>query len=187
MVIASRSHSSFLRRSLLHAVVLTGLWVVPPMHARAQAPSLSGRVLDQTGQALPGVSIQVVSAGRATTTLTATNADGRYAVLGLPAGTYDLTFSAINFAEVRRRHVSVTSASPTQIDVTLQLSLSADVVVTAIDTFRNLADIENPAENLVGVANAASEGAVTGRQLESRPVMRAGEVLEAVPGVIVSQ
>ena len=45
----------------------------------------------------------------------------------------------------------------------------------------------NPAENLVGVASAASEGAVTGRQIESRPVMRAGEVLEMVPGVIISQ
>ena len=33
----------------------------------------------------------------------------------------------------------------------------------------------------------ASEGAVTARQLENRPVMRAGEVLETVPGLIISQ
>ena len=50
-----------------------------------------------------------------------------------------------------------------------------------------MADIENPAENLVGIASAASQGAITAVQLEARPVMRAGEVLETVPGMIVSQ
>ena len=69
----------------------------------------------------------------------------------------------------------------------MQLALNAAVVVTARDSFRNLADLANPAENLVGVAMAASEGAVTARQIESRPIMRAGEVLETVPGVIISQ
>src|SRR6185295_4322038 len=46
---------------------------------------------------------------------------------------------------------------------------------------------ENPAENLVGVAASASQGAITARQLDGRPLMRAGEVLETVPGVVISQ
>ena len=33
----------------------------------------------------------------------------------------------------------------------------------------------------------ASEGLVTGRQIDARPIMRAGEVLETVPGLIISQ
>ena len=45
----------------------------------------------------------------------------------------------------------------------------------------------NPAENLVGIAASASQGAITAAQLEARPIMRAGEVLETVPGMIVSQ
>jgi len=53
--------------------------------------------------------------------------------------------------------------------------------------FTNLADVENPAENLVGIAQAASQRAVTAKQLEERPLMRSGEVLETVPGVIVTQ
>jgi hypothetical protein len=39
----------------------------------------------------------------------------------------------------------------------------------------------------VGVAAAASQGAITAAQLDARPIMRAGEVLETVPGMIVSQ
>ena len=60
-------------------------------------------------------------------------------------------------------------------------------MVTGKRTFVNLADVENPAENLVGIAQSASQGAITARQLDVRPVMRAGEVLETVPGVIITQ
>ena len=67
------------------------------------------------------------------------------------------------------------------------LSLSADVTVTGKRTFTNLADVERPAENLVGIAQSASQGAITARQLDARPVMRTGEVLETVPGVVISQ
>jgi hypothetical protein len=69
----------------------------------------------------------------------------------------------------------------------MTLALSADVVVTGARTFRNVADIENPAENLVGIAASSSQGAVTAAQLETRPIMRAGEVLETVPGLVISQ
>jgi len=50
-----------------------------------------------------------------------------------------------------------------------------------------LAEIDNPAENLVGVASAGSEGSITAAQLAVRPVNRAAEVLETVPGMVISQ
>ena len=74
-----------------------------------------------------------------------------------------------------------------RLDAVLHLSLSADVTVTGKRTFANLADVENPAENLVGIAQSASQGAITARQLDARPIMRSGEVLETVPGVVISQ
>lgn len=73
------------------------------------------------------------------------------------------------------------------IDARLMLALNAEVIVTGTTIFRNIADVEHPAENLVGIASTASQGAITGAQLEARPVMRAGKVLETVPGMIVSQ
>ncbi|MDQ6827408.1 MAG: Plug domain-containing protein, partial [Gemmatimonadota bacterium] len=41
--------------------------------------------------------------------------------------------------------------------------------------------------NGVGTSDAASEGSVTAKLIESRPVLRPGEVLEFVPGMIVTQ
>jgi outer membrane receptor protein involved in Fe transport len=42
-------------------------------------------------------------------------------------------------------------------------------------------------DNAVGTSDAASEGAVRAELLKSRPALRPGEVLEFVPGVIVTQ
>lgn len=47
--------------------------------------------------------------------------------------------------------------------------------------------VEGRADSLIGVADSATEGTVGARQLEARPTARAGEVLETVPGVIITQ
>lgn len=41
--------------------------------------------------------------------------------------------------------------------------------------------------NAVGTWDSASQGAVTGEGIEKRPLLRTGEVLESVPGMIVTQ
>jgi outer membrane receptor protein involved in Fe transport len=42
-------------------------------------------------------------------------------------------------------------------------------------------------DNAVGTSDAASQGTVTSKLIEARPLLRPGEVLEFVPGVIVTQ
>ena len=43
------------------------------------------------------------------------------------------------------------------------------------------------AGNEIGIADSANQGTVTAKQLENRPLLRTGELLEAIPGVIVTQ
>jgi hypothetical protein len=45
----------------------------------------------------------------------------------------------------------------------------------------------DPSTNDVGKAQSGSQGMVTREQLEARPIYRTGEVLEAVPGLVVTQ
>jgi hypothetical protein len=170
-------------RSVVAALLMA---LVVATNAAAQEGAVSGRVMDASGQALPGVSVQATSTDRKTAQTTVTDREGRYRI-SLPPGQYSLSFSIPNFAEFRRPNVSISESAPATVDATMQVAVNAAVVVTGRDTFRNLADLTNPSDGLVGVANAASEGAVTGRQIEARPIMRSGEVLEAVPGVIISQ
>jgi outer membrane receptor protein involved in Fe transport len=146
---------------------------------------VQGRVTDQTSGALPGVSVQLRSDTGASLETT-TDADGRYVVEGVEPGRYELQFTLVNFASVTHRDLEVRPGANT-VDEVMHLALNAEVVVVGKNTFANLADVANPAENLVGIAQSASQGAITSRQLDVRPFMRQGEVLETVPGVIITQ
>jgi hypothetical protein len=165
--------------------VVIGLVLLIGRVAVAQPTGVvSGRVIDQTGALLPGVTIDLVVGARELTT--SSDAAGAFSFEEVPAGNAELTFRLLNFS-VLRRTVTVSAGTGVTADAVLTLSITADVVVTGASTFRNVADVENPAENLVGIAAAASQGAITAAQLDARPIMRSGEVLETVPGLIVSQ
>jgi len=154
------------------------------MASSALAQAATGTVRDQTGAVLPGVTVEAHAVG-APSKGTTTDGAGVYR-LDLAAGHYDVTFSLVNFAPVRRS-IDIGSLSSATIDVVLRFVLSADVTVTGKRTFMNLADAPAPAESLVGIAQSASQGAITARQLDARPIMRSSEVLETVPGVVITQ
>src|SRR5262245_61871737 len=153
------------------AALLSGLLFLSSS-ALAQNTRVSGVVRDQTGGVLPGVTVDLASGGQERTAVT--GASGAYEFTGMQPGPAALTFRLLNFT-VLRRTIDLTSGIETRVDPVMTLSLSADVVVTGTTTFRNIADAENPSESLVGIASAASQGAVTSRDLERRPIMRAGE------------
>ena len=166
------------------ALVAALLLLTTSVASTAGHGRVAGLVLDQTGAVLSGVSVDLVV--KDTEMTTTTDAQGQYCFEEVPAGTAELTFRQLNFS-VLRRQVRVTGGATVTSDTVMTLSLTADVVVTGTSTFRNIADVENPAANLVGIAAAASQGAVTSAQLDARPIMRPGEVLETVPGMVISQ
>ena len=48
-------------------------------------------------------------------------------------------------------------------------------------------EVKAGVEDLVGTASSATEGTVGAKQIETRALMRPGEVLEVVPGLVISQ
>ena len=171
-------------RTYLKAALLVLLFGT---HAFAQGTgSVTGTVSDETGGVLPGVSINLLTTTGQAFAETVTDETGTYRFDNVTAGTYELEFRLINFSTVRRA-LTVPQGGVITANASMLVAMSADIVITAPRTFRNLAEIENPAENLVGVASAGSEGAITAAQLAVRPVNRATEVLETVPGMVISQ
>jgi hypothetical protein len=168
----------FLIRSTLGVLLFAGTAV-------AQTSEVVGVVRDETGGLLPGVVVELtMDAGGARQTVT--DAQGAYRFDNLTPGEAQALWSLVNFSNARRT-VIVPSSGTVRSDVVLHLALHADVTVTGKSTFTNLADAENPAHNLVGIAQSGSQGAITARQLDARPIMRTGEVLETVPGMVISQ
>ena len=168
----------------MKAVLVLIAWLVAASAGAQTSATVSGRITDETGGVLPGVTVELRGAGDPLEGVT--DAEGRYSFEGVVPGTYLLSMRLINFADINKRDLVVRGESVVD-DEVMRLSLSADVVVIGRRTFTNLADVKNPAEDLVGIAASASQGAITSRQLEVRPFMRQGEVLETVPGVIITQ
>lgn len=168
----------------LAAVVL--MMSLASVHAWAQTGgNVTGRVTDETGGALPGVTVEL--RGGAEPLVAVTDGEGHYSFENVAPGTYQLSLRLINFADVNHGAVTVGDGASVVVDEAMHLALNAEVVVVGKRTFVNLADAEHPAENLVGIASSASQGAITSKQLDVRPFMRQGEVLETVPGVIITQ
>ena len=153
----------------------------------AQGGGIQGRVTDETGGTLPGVTVEARLLSGGVPVVQVTGSMGEYALSDLPAGRYQLTFSLINFGQVTHRDIDVKTSAPTTVNQIMHLALNAEVTVVGKRTFANLADVENPAENLVGIAQAASQGAITAQQLDVRPLLRPGDVVETVPGMIADQ
>jgi len=149
--------------------------------------TISGRVSDDAGQALPGVTVEIAGPALSAARVAGTDTSGFYRIEGLPAGTYEATFKLLNFMGVVRKGIAVEAGAARTIDATLRLSVAADVVVTGKRSFRNLADVTEPGESLIGIAGASTQGAITSEQVALLPIGRPGDVLETIPGLVISQ
>jgi len=177
-----------LPRLLLTAALLAVS--VPFAFAQMPAPqtgALSGRVRDEAGSGLPGVTVEVSGPALSTPRVGVTDASGSYRFGELPTGNYAVSFKLLNFVGVSRKGVAVEAGGDRIVDATLRLSVSADVVVTGKRSFVNLADVKDPDESLIGIAGASTQGVVTAEQVALLPVARPGDVLETIPGLVISQ
>ena len=173
-------------RIFIQSIAILSILLVPVAGQAQTTGTVAGTVSDETGGRLPGASVTLTPAGSSSFREAIADDSGAYRFEDVPAGPAEVIFRLINFSTVRRE-VVVAAGQMVTANAVMLVAASADIVITAPRTFRNLAEIENPAENLVGVATAGSEGAITAKQLAVRPVNRATEVLETVPGLIISQ
>src|SRR5262249_22136116 len=156
-----------------------------PAHADATG-RIEGVVKDETGGPLPGVTVEVQSVGGGRERSLTTDAAGAFEARNLAPGRYRLDFRLPSFATAVRT-VDVEPAAMARNEGTVRIAMNADLLLNGRRTFPSLTDLDEPVDGPLGPANAGSEGVVTAEQIEQRPLSRAPEVFEAVPGVVVSQ
>jgi hypothetical protein len=137
---------------------------------------LSGTVVDTSGAVLAGATVQVRSANGAVQMTTQTDANGCFTISGLSAGNYRLVLSSPG---LQTKEIPVTMGT-TDALAPLRISLAVSSVSTTIK-------VQGREDSLIGVADSATQGTVGGTEIQDRPILRSGEILETIPGVIITQ
>ena len=166
----------------LRSVLLLVLCLAMAGTAFAQNPTgtISGRVADPEGLAMPGVTVTVASPNLQGTRTVVTSANGDYIFPLLPAGDYTVTFELSGFKTIAvKQTVAVAQTHPVNIKMEIQaLSETVNVVgkvetisqtaqvatsyksdmIAALPTTRNLADTVSLAP---GVSSTGPSGSLT--------------------------
>jgi hypothetical protein len=119
-------HTQSWLRALLALFILSGL----SHHAAAQiaTATLDGVVTDETGAALPGVSLTIKSTSTGATRAVTTDAAGRYRIAALDPGVYDVRAELQKFKAAVRSGVVLTVGGTTQLDLTMNIGTVSEVV-----------------------------------------------------------
>ena len=143
---------------------------------KAYPPQLSGTVVDTSGAVIAGATVQVRSANGTVQKTTQSDRNGSFIISGLPAGNYRLVVSNPDF-ETKEIPVTIgTTGAPAP----LRISLAVSAVSTTVN-------VQGREDDLIGIAESATQGTVGAKEIEDRPILRSGEVLETVPGLIITQ
>lgn len=149
----------------------------------AQTGKVSGKVLNQKNEAIPGVSVKIVGAPGGVTT----DIEGRF-MLTLAAGKkYELEFSAVGYATKLVSDIELTAGQVTELNITLEISNKnlGTVTVTATrstarrETVNSLIQFQRNTNTVASVISAEA--------IRRSPDKNTGEVLKRIPGTSIQE
>ncbi len=146
-----------------------------PVAARQQPGRISGKVLDERGEPLPGASIKIVESSK----VVQSSVDGTYTIV-LPEGTYIIEVSYISFQTQRVTGILVKEGRNTSLDLALKPAINAlsEVVVTSSYRKASVDGLYARQKN----AAAVTDG-ISAEQIARTPDNNMGEVLKRISGL----
>jgi hypothetical protein len=128
-------------------------WRIQPFNM--QSGGISGLVTDESETRLPGVTIRLNSNdGLMKTTVSDNN--GHYSFLGIPAGSYDVTFSIPGFVSYKYRNVRVINGTVLEVNAVMKAAAVSEYIVVTAEP-----DNYVPMDKLKTVGPVTTELAVT--------------------------
>lgn len=142
---------------------------------KQESPQISGIVVDASGAVIADASVMFQSADGGVERSTESDSNGSFVLSGLSAGSYQLVVSNPGF-ETKEMSITIGTGETGPLRIVLAVSIVSTTV-----------EVQGREDNLIGVADSATQGTVGAKQLQDRPILRSGEVLETVPGMIITQ
>src|SRR5688572_4859892 len=117
------------------ALAIAALSLVPsPVTAQALYGAIVGTVADESGAAVPGVTVSATNTGTGLKVDAVTDRDGSYAFRNLLPGVYDLSAAIQGFREIRQTGIPVSAGNPVRFDLKLEVGALAEAVNVVAET-----------------------------------------------------
>ena len=116
-----------MRRQLIGAAVIL-LLSCASAFAQQTTGTISGRVVDQQGAAIPGATITAKSPSTGFTRTETSDVEGIYRLSALPVGIYEVTAELQGFATVSKKDVEVNVAQTQAVDFPMKVAALAETV-----------------------------------------------------------
>ena len=161
-----------MKRIILAALVLACAFANPAF-AQQTTGTISGRVLDAQGSAVPGVSVTARNTETGFVRTEVSDAEGAYRLQALPVGTYDLSAELSGFNKFQRKALVINVGQTVPLDVTMAVAgVTESVVVTG----------ETP---LISTTASEVGGVVDVAKIESLPLngRQFANLAATIPGV----
>src|SRR5687768_5548022 len=118
------------RLTAILAALLLAAWTAPAL-AQVQTGDITGKVTDNTGAILPGVTVTLTGATLIQPQTATTSETGTYNFPRLPIGAYSVKFELPGFKTVVRENVRLTLGFTAQIDQQLEISTVQETVTVS--------------------------------------------------------
>jgi len=148
-----------MKHKLSYLLVLL-LLATAPLYAQVETTtgSINGVVTDDTGAALPGVSVTVVNTANGLMRTVVTESNGTYQVPLLPPGPYRVNAELAGLGSAQRDKITVLLGSSSKVDLKMRPQVSETITVTA----------QSP---LVDTTESSSGEAVTQNEIANLPIL----------------
>src|SRR5437879_12329711 len=99
-----------------------------PAFAQQTTGSVTGRVVDQQGAAIPGATVTARSGTTGFTRTETSDAEGLYRLNALPVGIYEVTAELQGFQTVSKKDIEVNVAQNQAVDFSMKVAALAETV-----------------------------------------------------------
>ncbi|MSO63243.1 MAG: TonB-dependent receptor [Acidobacteria bacterium] len=124
-------------------VVLLALGLATSAAAQRTTGQIIGKLVDESGSVLPGVTVTLRGAGVAGAPTIVTSDAGVYRFPVLPPGTYDLEYTLTGFATIKREAIPIGVGSVVELNITMKVgSLEESVTVSGASPVVDLVSSE---------------------------------------------
>ena len=162
-----------MKKIILAMIVLCSIGLVTPAHAQQTAGNITGRITDDQGAAIPGVTVTGRNTQTGFSRSDVTDGEGIYRLNSLPVGTYDITAELQGFNKVENKGIVVAVGQTLDVPVSLKVaSLQETVTVTG----------ESP---LIETSSSSVGGVVDVGRIENLPLngRQFANAAVTIPGV----